>query len=495
MAFLVGALLVVGLPGTAHAAPPHRDTSNSDSNNTSVSAGWDGKESRKDTTGQMENVRGGVTHAAQMWEAGFTGEGIDVAIIDSGVATVEGLDLPGKVLHGPDLSFESQGPDIYVDTFGHGTHLAGIIAGRDDGIRNINKVKSEFVGMAPDARIVSLKVADRNGVTDVSQVIAAIDWVVQHRNTDGLNIRVLTLAYGTDSIQDYQIDPLSHAVEQAWRAGIVVVVAAGNDGNGSPLRNPATNPFVITVGATDSQGTGDFIDDELMGFSSCGTPDRHVDVGAPGKSIESLVAPSSTASIENPDGVNGRYIKGSGTSQATAVVAGAVALLAQQRPNATPDQIKALITGRANPLTGVDDTCQGSGVFTVKDLYDEALNPTPVAVQTHAASTGIGSLEAARGSVHIESDGVVLDGEQDIFGNDWVGASWSSLAAAGASWSGGDWNGASWSGASWSGASWSGASWSGASWSGASWSGASWSGASWSGASWSGNVWHGISWA
>ncbi len=501
-ALAMTAAMTLALPAPAHASelttePTLLDTSSvtfSDTSSTSLRQ-WSDKEAHKDTSGLMSTVAGEVTHATQMWKAGYTGAGVDIAIIDSGVSPGTGLSYPGKVIHGPDLSFESQDSDtIYVDTFGHGTHLAGIMVGQEEGIRDITKEKRKFIGMAPDARLVSLKVADRNGVTDVTQVIAAIDWVVQHRNDNGLNIRVLNLAYGTDSVQPHLVDPLSHAIEQAWNAGIVVVVAAGNDGLGSALRNPATNPYVIAVGASDPNGTGDSIDDQVLGFSSCGSKARHVDVVAPGKSIASSYAAGSTSAVANPDAISGTLMRGTGTSQAAAVVSGGAALLVEQRPQATPDQIKALIVGNANSISGASRSCQGAGAFTLEDLAEIKLNPTPTATQSFTSSTGLGSLEASRGTIHIEANGVVLEGEQDIFGNAWDGVSWSTLAAAGASWSGGTWNGASWSGASWSGASWSGASWSGASWSGASWSGASWSGASWSGASWSGSSWSGHVW-
>jgi serine protease AprX len=182
----------------------------------------------------------------QLWAHGLTGAGVDVALVDSGVVPVEGL---GQVLHGPDLSFESQNPELaHLDTFGHGTHLAGIIAGQDPG-------GTGFRGIAPGARIVSVKVADAFGATDVSQVIAAIDWVVQHRQSDGLNIRVLNLAFGTDSGQAYRSDPLAYAVEVAWSKGIVVVVSAGNSGGGG-LTDPAYDPFVVAVGAADTTRAG-----------------------------------------------------------------------------------------------------------------------------------------------------------------------------------------------------------------------------------------------
>ena len=137
-------------------------------------------------------------------------------------------------MNGPDLSLESQNPSLqYLDTNGHGTFMAGIIGGNDG-------QPGGYRGVAPDSRILSVKVGDADGGVDVSQVIAAIDWVVQHRHDNGMNIRVINLSYGTNSLQPYTVDPLAYAVEQAWKAGIVVVAAAGNTGTRrdrvSPIR-------------------------------------------------------------------------------------------------------------------------------------------------------------------------------------------------------------------------------------------------------------------
>jgi EAL domain-containing protein (putative c-di-GMP-specific phosphodiesterase class I) len=160
------------------------------------------------------------TGAQAWWDAGYTGRGVDVAVIDSGVAPVAGLDAPGKVVQGPDLSLESQSPNLTrLDTFGHGTFMAGLIAAAGGGYR----------GMAPGARIVSLKVATADGGADVSQVIAAIDWVVQHAHDPGLNIRVLNLSYGTNSRQSYLVDPLAYAAEQAWKKGRRILRQACRD--------------------------------------------------------------------------------------------------------------------------------------------------------------------------------------------------------------------------------------------------------------------------
>ncbi len=189
--------------------------------------------------GNMVGTRG--------WWNKYTGSGVDVALVDSGVAAVSGLSDTGKIVNGPDLTPESQNPATrYLDTYGHGTHMAGIIAGHDPGINPAtNQGNSQvFLGVAPAARIVSVKVADAHGNSDVSQVIAGIDWVVQHAKDPGLNVRVLNLSFGTNGVQAYTLDPLAYAVEVAWRSGIVVVTSAGNSGAADGrLTNPADRPL------------------------------------------------------------------------------------------------------------------------------------------------------------------------------------------------------------------------------------------------------------
>jgi serine protease AprX len=439
------------------------------------------------------------TKLQEMWQHGFTGQGVDVALIDSGVAPVEGLAV--QVINGPDLSFDSQAANLTnVDTYGHGTHLAGLIAGRDSSIppgKEDEEVDKRFVGAAPGARIVSLKVAASDGATDVSQVIAAIDWVVQHRSTEGLNIRVLNLSFGTDGTQSYLEDPLAYAVEVAWLRGIVVVVSAGNSGFGTPqLNNPAYDPYVIAVGADDTKGTDDPKDDVIPAWQSRGNALRHPDVVAPGKSLISLRDPGSFVDEANPAARVGytRFFRGSGSSQATAVVSGAVATILEQHPELTPDQVKALLMTTAVPLPNADPVTQGAGLINLHRAREAKISTIGAAVQTWPRSSGTGSLQLARGSVLTEDEGVVLQGEQTIFGDTWDGAVWASSSFDGTSWQNGTWNGRSWSGDCWCGASWADKTWSGRSWSGMAWSGRSWSGRSWSGRSWSGNGWSAGDW-
>jgi serine protease AprX len=470
--------------------------------------------------GSLYTIANKVTGASAMWDAGYTGKGVDIAIIDSGVVPVDGFTTPGKVVHGPDLTLENNTPARNLDTYGHGTAMSSIIAGRDSAATAVSGNSTDFVGMAPDARLVSVKIADAKGQTDVSQAIAAIDWVVQNRNKNGLNIRVLNMSFGTDGVQDYLLDPLAYAAEQAWHKGIVVVVAVGNEGFGtSKVNNPAYDPYLIAVGSDNANGTATTADDAVSTFSNDGDGTRNPDLVAPGEKVVSLRAPGSYLDTTYPAArIGERLFRGSGTSQAAAVVSGAAALLIQQRPELNPDQVKAILTASAAPIPNATARQQGAGLVDLAKAKDTAIPAN--AKQTFAVSVGTGSLELARGSVHVKVAGKEIRGEIDIRGKafnakafaagvkngtnwnnsalsgvSWSGVSWSGVSWSGVSWSGVSWSGVSWSGVSWSGVSWSGVSWSGVSWSGVSWSGVSWSGVSWSGVSWSGVSWSGVSWS
>ena len=508
---LVGAVVGVGLlagtligAGSAQAAT------------SSSSLGYD-----PTTDGGSLSMITRIVGAQDMWAKGYTGKGVDVAVIDTGVTRVPGLDQAGKVIDGPDLSFDSQNPAFaHVDSFGHGTNMASIIAGSDVATGATTQCKTcltdstysdtkKFVGVAPGARIVNVKAGATDGATDVSQVIAAIDWVVEHQHDNGMNIRVINLSYGTDSTQSASIDPLSYAAEVAWRKGIVVVVSAGNDGLlTSSLADPAYNPTVLAVGATDDNDTVAIDNDEIPSYAQHGSMTRKVDVVVPGSHVIGLRVPGSYIDTNVTTGkVGTRFQRGSGTSQAAAVVSGMAALLLQRYPTATPDQIKAFLKSHAEPIVStatvpekllplanvVLQWWEGSGVASVEAATDSGT--LPAATAAPAYGTGTGTLEGARGTGHVTSNGEGLKGEHDILGSAWNGARWSAAAWAGTSWTGGVWNGARWSGDTWSGARWSTAAWAGNDWSGARWSGARWSSMTWDGARWSGSGWTGARWS
>jgi serine protease AprX len=418
-----------------------------------------------------------------------TGKGVGIALIDTGVAPVAGL-TSGNVTYGPDLSLDSQDPaKRYTDGFGHGTHLAGIISAKSSGL----------TGMAPGAKLFSIKVGAASGAVDVTQVMAAIDWTVAHRNDDPANpIRVMVLAYGTDGVQPAEVDPLAFAVENAWRAGITVIVSGGNNGNAAKLLNPATDKYVIAVGAMDQNGTTTWSDDHVAGFTSVGDSTRKIDFVAPGRSLISLRVPGSYIDVNYPAArVGTSYFLGSGSSQAAAVTGAVVADLLELFPSMTPDQMKKLLVYAAVHCDGSGDYTKASsnpsGAIELLDIwwsyYFYSGKATPAdysrsssAVQSFPKGSGKGLLEAARGTVHISDGTTQLTGESDLFGP-FSTSTWAAASAAKTAWVGGSWMGRALTGSGWettTGATaWAGRSWSGRYWSGNNWSGLGWSSSSW----------------
>jgi len=485
-----------------------------------------GKNQAEKDPGSLYNVERSVG-ARGLWgkkdvlQRNLTGQGVGVAVLDSGVAKVPGLDAPGKVIQGPDLSIEQNGVLANQDTFGHGTFMAGIIAGR--GATNPSSdlptaPANVQLGVAPDATLLAMKLATADGSTDVSQVIAALDWVTQHPVLpDGTRIRVVNLSYGTYSTQGYQVDPLAAAAENAWKHGIVVVTSAGNAGAVGTLSDPAIDPYVLAVGASDSleHPTWD-THSVVASFSNLGTSGRHVDLVAPGTSIVSARDPGSTVDANNPQGrvsgdTSGRLFRGSGTSQAAAVVSGSVALLLQAFPTLTPDQVKYVLTNSAAKLAIGTTLQQGAGEMDLNKAFSVATalvkgdangaTLRAAAVQSYAASTGQGSLDAARGGTTVvDASGLPLIGEVDVQGNPWVPSIWWRATSSLQAWDGGNWLGTTWTGADWdtsgglTSARWTSARWTSARWTSADWSSARWTSFAWTSARWTSSTWSSARW-
>ena len=427
---------------------------------------------------------------------GIDGDGVTVAMIDTGVAHLP--DFNDRVVARVDFTPGGAGDDQY----GHGTHLAGVMVG--DGAASDGKWR----GVAPAARLVSLKVAGRDGSTDVSVVIAALQWVVTHRAEYG--IKVLNLSFGTDSIQPYAVDPLNAAVERAWAAGITVVVSAGNRGpNIGTINKPGDDPFVITVGAADLKQTPDRWDDEVAPFSSRGpTQDgfEKPELVAPGTTIVATRDAGSTVDELHPAAVvDQNYFKGTGTSQAGAIVSGVAALMYEANPTLTPKRVKGILMATAFKTTAYR-VGGGSGLVDATGAVLAATSDVPNPNAGVLPSTGLGTLEGSRGRFHVETD---LDGdgkpdlvfgEQDVLGDPWDSTSWSSTSWSSTSWSSTSWSSliaenSGWSSTSWSSTSWSGMDWSSTSWSSNSWSSTSWSSTSWSSTSWSSTSWSSVAWS
>lgn len=306
----------------------------------------------------MDDLTNAATGVSAAWNSGFTGAGIGVAVIDSGINDShpdlwDSTETSSRVVYHQDFTgtptTNSNGANY--DLYGHGTHVAGIIAG------NGYLSGGRYAGVAPQANLIDLRALDANGAGSDSTVIAAIQQAIALKNV--YNIRVINLSLGRGIPVSYTQDPLCQAVEAAWNNGIVVVVAAGNLGrlsvNGSngfgTITAPGNDPYVITVGATKSNSSTSPAAETKASYSSKGpTTYDHVlkpDIMAPGNDIVSLAAPGATleasyptAAVTGTDG-NADYFTLSGTSMATPAVAGAAALLLQEQNTLTPDQVKA----------------------------------------------------------------------------------------------------------------------------------------------------------
>jgi serine protease AprX len=422
---------------------------------------------RVQATGLLSNGPSGTSFPAtvgapQAWAAGITGKGVGVAVIDSGISG----DLPDfKAADG-----SSRVTNVIANPFaltpgdpvGHGTHVAGIVAGN----------AGQYRGIAPEAEIIAVKTADELGNSTVLDVINALQFVVDRK--DELNIKVVNLSMSSDTPGAYASDPLNTAVEFAWHAGLVVVAAAGNRGHAADAVQyaPGNDPYVISVGATDEDDTPDPADDRLAPFSSRGvTQDgfEKPEVVAPGAKITAPLAPLSAFFLFAPPSsrVGTGYLRIGGTSMAAPVVAGAAALLLQARPELNPDQVKALLTQNVNP------TADGRAEISV---------PAALAATPGSANQGLEPAPAVK-------DALVAAG----------------LDPTRATWTRATWTRATWTRATWTRATWTRATWTSnpagttAPWARATWTcsacesagdlvtatRSSWSRSSWSRSSWS----------
>lgn len=325
------------------------------------------------------------------WSSKYKGTNVGVAVIDSGMnpdpnLTVQSGPSAPRIVYTQDfVTLTPPGPGqppLGADLYGHGQHIAGIIAA-NGATSNCLTCTRTFLGMAPEANLIDLRVLDQNGQGMDSDIILALDTAIQLKET--YNIRVINLSLGRPVFESYRLDPLCQAVEAAWKAGIVVVVSAGNDGRDNSHGNegygtisaPANDPFVITVGSMKTEGTPTRTDDLIASYSSKGpTQVDHIvkpDVVAPGNLVVSLLVKGSTLQTENPgNGVavsyyqtltgpaahqpqtpqagttqnvaySPHYFVLSGTSMAAGAVSGVVADLISAKSTLTPDQIKAIL--------------------------------------------------------------------------------------------------------------------------------------------------------
>jgi serine protease AprX len=403
-----------------------------------------------------------VSGVQKFWSGGNPAATPTIAVVDSGIDASR-PDFGGRVV--ADVNMTSLPGNSAGDGRGHGTFVAGIAAGSGDG----------YAGAAPGSKIVSIDVMDDTGMAMTRDVIGAADWILA--NKDKYGIRVANFSLHSGQANSFMYDPLDRAVERLWFAGVVVVAAAGNYGvdgkpSGVPFA-PGNDPFVITVGADDIDGSVSTNDDYAAPWSAYGyTLDGFAkpDLAAPGRYMVGPVPVASTLVAEKPASVvSPGYIQLSGTSFAAPVVAGAAAQILSTHPTWTPDQVKGALMLTARSAGDSAHLSTGVGVVDVQKAVAVGNAPNPNAALNRFLTSDASGVKA------------------------FDAASWASTASANASWASASWSDASWASASWNQASWASASWASASWASASWasdsqSAASWASASWASASWSDNA-------
>jgi subtilisin family serine protease len=309
-----------------------------------------------DTTADVASAFEAI-NAASVWGAGNTGGGIGVAVLDSGVKKYQELEKDtrdNKTGLEKGWNALKHKEDGRKDKYGHGTLVASVVSNQR---RN---AQGKFHGVAPDSTIIPVQVLDEEGKGTYSQVIAGIQWVVEHK--DEYNIRVMNLSLSAPVRSHYWDDPLNQAVMRAWGAGIVVVVAAGNSGpDPMSIGVPGNVPYAITVGAlTDAYTPGDWSDDYIPPFSAAGpTFEGFVkpDLVAPGGHVVGLMSDKCKLAKDHPDyKIDKDYYKLSDTSMSAAQVSGVVALLLARSPGLTPDQVKYRLLASAVPVLHPDGT-------------------------------------------------------------------------------------------------------------------------------------------
>ena len=383
-----------------------------------------GREKRYERSNGRPSPGVDVVDADQAW-AGATGRGVTVALMDTGIA--EHPDLDGSVIARVD--FVNDGATL-LDPSGHGTFVAGLIAAHG----------RTFKGVAPDAKLVSLRVLDQNGYGTMHSVLAAFDWLLRNRTTQ--HIKVLNLSFGAPQKSSYHRSLLAGVVESAWFAGVTVVAAAGNDGPApGTVAMPGADPFVVTVGSFADQGTLATNDDRESFFSSRGpTRDGFAkpDVLAPGEHVVSLRIPGTALDRDGRDAPVGPYARLTGTSASTAMVAGAAADVLEAHRSYSATQVKGALVASGRRIVGT--RTPGLDV-------DDALTVRPARVNAGLMpSFVLLRLLAANGQLF--GTGITWEGIS------WEGISWESVSWEGVAWESVSWEGVTWDGVTWDGLTW-----------------------------------------
>lgn len=404
-----------------------------------------------------------TANAPQAWrQLGVTGRGIGVAILDSGIAPHS--DLAGRIVASVDLTSGVPGTALVApaDPGGHGTHVAGLVAG--DGTASAGA----YTGVAPGANLIDVRVIGSTGYATASTVLRGMQWVLANRKT--YNIRVVNLSLGAPASISYKQDPLATGVEILTFANVAVVVAGGNSGPAdSTITTPGYDPYVITVGALDDNGTTTTSDDSLPSWSSRGATGydgvAKPDLAAPGRKMVSLRSPGSTLDqlypdrqVAGTDTANPAYFRLSGTSMAAPIVAGTIALMLERNASLAPAQLKRHLKATAAPVSYGSLNSTGAGM--VDALAAVSAADADRDVSSYRVSDGFASdvLPYLQGQTLVWKS-LTYNGGVDSRGTPWSSVTWANIAWDSITWEDIAWESFTWTDIAWESLAWTDISW------------------------------------
>ncbi len=458
---------------------------------------------------QLQTRYNGLSRVPSAWNAGLDGSEVQVAVVDSGVwphddLTQKSVSVPGNKGNRLLSAYTNPLGGNALDQVGHGTHVAGIIGGNgyDSG--------GQYIGVAPNSLIVSVKVADASGGANEGDVITGLEWVYQSNKNHGMHIRIVNLSLQSTVAQSYNQSALDAMVEKLWASGVVVVAASGNNpngANGAVLYAPGNDPFIITVGSIDDNYQSTLAGSQMAAWALFGsTQDGFAkpDVVADGSHVVSLLAPGSSLSAQHTGNIVGtNYFKMGGTSMAAPQVAGMAALMLQNNPSLTNRQVKKRLMSHSVPFS---TTAYTSVLGTMGGYLDESAvgaidADTPDATAPSQSYDPVANTVQAGGVWWVDANWVGTAWDN----TSWTNTSWTSADFAAAQWTvtcvgclpalvSTVWSNTSWTNTSWTNTSWTNTSWTSIAWNNTSWTNTSWTNTSWTNTSWTNTSWTNTSW-